>query len=433
MIASGEPLGTILDSLCQTLTVLSDGAFVSIMLMDDDSGTLRPAGGHRLPEGFNEAVGGIALGPQAGSCGTAAYRQQPVMVDDVETDPLWADVRHIADRFKIKTCWSTPIMSARGSVFGTIAVYSDRRRIMGERERQAIDRFTQLASFVMERKNSEEALMKSEALLAEGQRISHTGSWAWNVASDKLQWSEEHGNIFGYRIEEVGGTFSNMLERMLPDEAALVANSMREAFARKEGFQFEYQATLPNGSVKHLLSTGRAVEGETGDVIEYVGTTMDITERKRVEAELQRSALHLREVQAELEHVARATSMGELAASIAHEVNQPLTGIVASGGAALRWLSRPTPDVSRAMVSLKNVIDDGRRASDIVTRIRKMFRKEMTTVEPIAMRELISDVTILTRGNSKKPRSRSGSTYPTARPRSLSTASSFSRFSSISY
>lgn len=402
MIASGEPLGTILDSLCQTLTVLSDGAFVSIMLMDEDGGTLRPAGGHRLPEGFNEVVGGIPLGPQAGSCGTAAYRQQPVLVDDVETDPLWVDVRHIAERFKIKTCWSTPIMSARGTVFGTIAVYSDRRRTMGERERQAIDRFTQLASFVMERKNSEEALMKSEALLAEGQRISHTGSWVWHIQSDRLEWSAEHDNIFGYRVADVGGRLRDMFDRMQPDERAFVEDAMKIALEEKKDLQFEYQATLPDGSVKQLLSTARPVLGDSGELLQYVGITMDVTERKRVEGELLRSAAHLREVQAELEHVARATSMGELAASIAHEVNQPLTGIVASGGAALRWLSRPIPDVSRAMVSLKNVIDDGRRASDIVTRIRKMFRKDMTTVEPIAMRELISDVTILTRGELQK-------------------------------
>jgi len=402
LIASGEPLGTILDSLCQTLTVLSDGAFVSIMLMDEDGEALRPAGGHRLPEGFNEAVGEIPLGPQAGSCGTAAYRQQPVLVDDVETDPLWVDVRNIAERFNIKTCWSTPIMSARGTVFGTIAVYSDRRRTMGERERQAIDRFTQLASFVMERKNSEEALMKSEALLAEGQRISHTGSWVWHIQSDRLEWSAEHDNIFGYRVADVGGRLRDMFDQMQPDERAFVQNAMEIALSDKKDLQFEYQATLPDGSVKQLLSTARPVLSDSGELLQYVGITMDVTERKRVDAELLRSATHLREVQAELEHVARATSMGELAASIAHEVNQPLTGIVASGGAALRWLSRPTPDVSRAMVTLKNVIDDGRRASDIVTRIRKMFRKDMTTVEPIAMRELISDVTILTRGELQK-------------------------------
>jgi PAS domain S-box-containing protein len=402
MIASGEPLGTILDSLCQTLTVLSDGAFVSIMLLDEHGRTLRPAGGYRLPEGFNEEVGGIPVGPQAGSCGTAAFRREPVLVEDVETDPLWVEVRQIAQRFNIRTCWSTPIMSARGAVFGTIAVYSDRRRTMGDRERQAIDRFTQLASFVIERKNSEEALMKSEALLAEGQRISHTGSWAWNIQSDKLQWSEEHGNIFGYRIADVGGTLRDMLERMLPEERAFLESSMRAAAALKQDLQFEFQATLPNGAVKQLLYTGRIVLGEAGEVKEYVGTTMDITERKRVEFELQKSAVHLREVQAELEHVARATSMGELAASIAHEVNQPLAGIVASGGAALRWLSRPVPDVGRAVASLKNVVDDGRRASDIVTRIRKMFRKETMAVEPTDLKELIADVTILTRGELQK-------------------------------
>ncbi len=402
MMTTDQPLTTILDSLCQTLSVLTDASFVTIMLQDEESRTLRPGGGHNLPVGFYDAVSGIPVGPELGSCGTAAFRQEPVWIDNVDIDPRWDCARDIVDRFGFKSCWSTPIMSGRGSVFGTIAVYSNRPRSAGDRERQAIDRFTQLASFVLERKIAEDALKKSEAMLAEGQRISHTGSWAWNVATDKLEWSEEHGNIFGYKVSEVGGTLGNMLDRMRPEEAQLVRDAMRQAILEKADIQFEYQATLPSGNTIQLLCTGKASIGQSGEVTGYVGTTMDITERKRVESELMRSAAHLREVQAELEHVARATTMGELAASIAHEVNQPLTGIVASGGAALRWLSKATPDVVRARESLKNVIDDGRRASEIVTRIRKMFRKEMTTVETVQMSELIADVISLTRGELQK-------------------------------
>ncbi|MBB3979742.1 PAS domain S-box-containing protein [Rhizobium azooxidifex] len=402
MMTTEQPLTTILDSLCQTLFVLTDATFVTIMLQDEEGRTLRPGGGHKVPEGFNDAVCGIPVGPEFGSCGTAAFKQEPVWIDDVDTDPRWDCARDVVERFGFKACWSTPIMSGRGSVFGTIAVYSNRPRSAGDRERQTIDRFTQLASFVLERKISEDALRKSEAMLAEGQRISHTGSWAWTVANDKLEWSEEHGNIFGYNVSEVGGTLGSMLDRMRPEEATLVRDAMRRAVAERTDLQFEYQATLPGGNVIQLLCTGRASTGQSGEVTGYVGTTMDITERKRVESELLRSAAHLREVQAELEHVARATTMGELAASIAHEVNQPLTGIVASGGAALRWLSKATPDVARARDSLKNVIDDGRRASEIVTRIRKMFRKEMATVEPIGMAELIGDVISLTRGELQK-------------------------------
>lgn len=400
LMTTEQPLSTILDSLCQTLSVLTDASFVTIMLQDEETRTLRLGGGHQVPDGFTEAVCGVPIRPSFG--GSAAFQQKPVWCENVDTDPAWDCVRGFVSRFGFKACWSSPIMSGRGTMFGTIAVYSNRPRSAGDRERQAIDRFTQLASFVLERKTSEDALKKSEAMLAEGQRISHTGSWAWTVANDKLEWSEEHGNIFGYDVSDVGGTLGSMLDRMLPEEATVVREAMRQAVADKADLQFEYQATLPGGKLIQLLCTGRASTGQSGDVTGYVGTTMDITERKRVESELLRSAAHLREVQAELEHVARATTMGELAASIAHEVNQPLTGIVASGGAALRWLSKATPDVIRARESLKNVIDDGRRASEIVTRIRKMFRKEMATVEPIGMAELIGDVISLTRGELQK-------------------------------
>jgi PAS domain S-box-containing protein len=392
MMTTEQPLSTILDSLCQTLFVLTDASFVTIMLQDEEGRTLQPGGGHKLPEGFIEAVCGIPVGPEFGSCGTAAFRQEPVWVDNVNTDPRWDCARDLVDRFGFKACWSTPIMSGRGSVFGTIAVYSNTPRSVGDRERQAIDRFTQLASFVLERKLSEDALKKSEAMLAEGQRISRTGSWAWNVLTDKLEWSEEHGNIFGYHVSEVGGTIDDMLARMRPEEAAIVKSSMKEAVAEKRDFQFEYQATLPDGNIIQLLSTGRAVTGVSGDVTGYVGTTMDITERKRVESELLRSAAHLREVQAELEHVARATTMGELAASIAHEVNQPLTGIVASGGAALRWLSKATPDVIKARESLKNVIDDGRRASEIVGDVISLTRGELQKNKVALKLEIPDDI-----------------------------------------
>ena len=195
--------------------------------------------------------------------------------------------------------------------------------------------YAELEQENLERRRAEDALKKSEAFLAEGQRISHTGSWGWNLATDRVVWSEEHCRIFGYNLDQVGGTFAAALERLRPEERPALLATVGEAVRAGRSFSCEYQIVLPDGSIKYVQSVGRGVVNQLGDVSEYIGTTVDITERKRAEMPKR----PLREAQAELAHVARVTTMGELAASIAHEVNQPIAGVVINGNACLRWLS----------------------------------------------------------------------------------------------
>ena len=214
-------------------------------------------------------------------------------------------------------------------------------------------------------RRSRNGLRRSEALLAEGQRISHTGSWSWNISSGKLTWSDEHFRIFGVDPQQTEPTFGLLQSRVHLEERALVQRTLERAILEGSSFSLDYRIILPDGAVKHVHAEGRPVLTEAGNIDDFVGTTMDITERKRSE-EL------LRNAQADLARMTRLTTIGELAASITHEINQPLNAIVAGSGACLRWLARDNPQLDEARLSAERVIRDAHRAGDIIKSVRAM-------------------------------------------------------------
>jgi PAS domain S-box-containing protein len=241
-----------------------------------------------------------------------------------------------------------------------------------------------------ERKQAEEALRRSETFLAEGQRISHTGSWGWNIATGKLVWSEEHCRIFGVDPTEAELTFQLFHSKVHPEDRSLVQQALDEATLERSSFSLDYRIILPDGSVKYLQGTGRPLLTAAGDVDEYIGTTMDITERKRGEDAL-------RTAQAELTRVARLTTMGEFAASIAHEINQPLGAMVASGDACLRWLAKDQPQLDEARRAAERIVRDGHRAGDILKSVRALTGASAPDMTPLDVNDAIREVLILTR------------------------------------
>src|SRR5437762_7716337 len=137
---------------------------------------------------------------------------------------------------------------------------------------------------ITERKEAEEELRRSEAFLTEGQRISHTGSWSWNVASGKVAWSEEHFRIFGFDPEKTEPSFQLFLETVHPEDRSFIERSLDEAVREKSGFDLEFRIALADGSIKHVHGVGRPALGASGEVDDFTGTTVDISERKRGQA-----------------------------------------------------------------------------------------------------------------------------------------------------
>src|SRR5437588_9737362 len=172
MVAKGDSLADILDTLCLLVEEQSSGVLASILLMDPNGKQLRHGGAPNLPKAYTEAIDGAFIGPAVGSCGTAAYRAEQVIVSDIAADPLWADFRDLALAHSLRACWSTPIFSSEGKVIGTFAMYYHEPRSPSATEQNTIKHITYLAGVAIQRKLAETARRESEAYLAESQRLS---------------------------------------------------------------------------------------------------------------------------------------------------------------------------------------------------------------------------------------------------------------------
>ena len=160
-----------------------------------------------------------------------------------------------------------------------------------------------------------------------------------------------------------------ILDRTHPEDRARVQELIDRVSVERKDFDFEHRLLMRNGFVKYLRVVGRPSKTKSGS-FEFVGAVTDITERKLAEEELRQKEVSLREAQTELAHVSRVTTMGELAASIAHEVSQPLAGIVTNANAGLRWLAGELPNLSEAREAIRRIIRDANRTSDVVTQMR---------------------------------------------------------------
>ena len=195
MVARGDLLAEILDSLCRFVEGQASGVLASISPLDGDR--LWYGAAPSLPKAYTDAINGMAIGPSAGSCGTAAYRGEPVIVEDIASDPLWSAYCDLALSHSLRACWSTPV-SPQGKVIATFAMYYREPRRPTTRDREMIEQITNLAGVAIQRKLAQEKLQRSEAYLAEAQKLTYTGSWAWDARKQRVLYcSDEMFRIFG--------------------------------------------------------------------------------------------------------------------------------------------------------------------------------------------------------------------------------------------
>jgi PAS domain S-box-containing protein len=262
IIARGDPRALILDALCRLVEELASGSLSSILLLDPNTNRLRHGAAPSLPIPYTEAIDGGVIGPSAGSCGTAAYRAEPVIVSDIATDPLWADYRDLALAHELRACWSRPILSSEGKVLGTFATYYREPRSPTAEEQNVVEQITHLASIALEREQAEEVL---------------------------------------------------------------------------------------------------------------------------------------RQAQADLAHVNRVTTMGELTASVTHEINQPIAAVITNASACLRWLAGAIPNLEEARAAATRIVKDGTRAAEIISRLRLLFKKHAPQRESVDVNEVIREMIVLLR------------------------------------
>jgi PAS domain S-box-containing protein len=253
---------------------------------------------------------------------------------------------------------------------------------------------------VTDRKRAEEALLRSDAYLAEGQKVSHTGSWACDIASQKMvHSSEEHPRLFGLDPESTGTpSFEEFYQRIHPEDRERTIEDLEKAIHVGTNVEAHFRVVLPKGTTRYMYGVGHALVKTSGDTGEFVGTVMDVTERKRAEEERER----LRQAQSDLAHINRVTTVGELTASLAHEVNQPIAAAVTDATTCLRWLNRDQPDIVEAREAALRVMKDATRAAEIVSRTRLLFKKASPQLDLVDVNEIIREMVTLLRSEAMR-------------------------------
>jgi PAS domain S-box-containing protein len=247
---------------------------------------------------------------------------------------------------------------------------------------------------INERRAAEDALRRSEASLHDAQQISQTGSWRWKIDSGEVFLSAELGRILAVDPTGPLPPAAEFIAMTHADDRAAFEEAINRSVRERITFEHEYRLVLADGSVKRLHIVGRPDVAASGE-LEYTGVVMDVTERRRADEAL-------RTAQAELERVARLTAMGELTASIAHEINQPLAAIVTQGGAGLRWLNRDSPELDEAREAFTRVVNEGQRAADVIRGLRSLAKKSGPQLATLDIDDTIREVLSLANGEVQR-------------------------------
>jgi PAS domain S-box-containing protein len=394
LIATGSRLALVLERLCLLVEETGDRCRCSVLLLNPQSGVLQHGAAPSLPAVVIEAINGRSVASCWGPCAVAVRDQTQLIVADIALDSRWRDGEwaRLAANAGLRSCWTTPIVATDGRTLGAFALYQPTTGHPTPLHHELIGRCTHLASIAIERDAHEAVLRRSQAFLGEAQRLSGTGSFSWHVASDTIEWSEQTYRIYGLEPQQPV-TFEIVGSRIHPDEVEWFAALLSEARRSGIDLEFEHRLLMPDGSIRQLHVVAHAVRSGTGD-LEYIGAVQDVTDRRRSE-----DALNA--VRSELARIARMTALGALSASIAHEVTQPLTGIITNANTSLRMLSGASPDVDGARGAAMLTLRDAHRAADVIARLRAMFRTT-ATLAPTDLNDAVRELLLLLCGELQR-------------------------------
>jgi two-component system sensor kinase FixL len=353
----------------------ADGLRCSILLLDRDGKHVHHGAAPSLPETYVKAVDGASIGPRNGSCGTAMYLRRPVVVKDVMTDRLWADYRKLAEICGLSACWSTPILSPQGDVLGSFAMYREEKRGPGPEELRLTQIATHIAGIAIERQRSQETLREREARIKLAAESADLAFWVI-YPRQKTAWMSDKGRaIYGFDSDQPLNR-DLICGRVHPDEGAAVHAAFDHACDTLGIFESEHRLILPYGKTRWVIVRGRCLHDEQGKLLELIGVTIDVTAQKQAELQLQIQ-------REEMSHLNRVALMGEMTASVAHELNQPLTAIANNAAAARRFLERGMINPELLQELLQDMVADSRRAAEVIRGIRALVRKDTNVARSV--------------------------------------------------
>jgi PAS domain S-box-containing protein len=278
---------TSLEALVRVFERVKPGMRGSVLLVDDDGVTMRHAAAPSLPDAYCQLIDGQPMGPVAGSCGTAAYRRQRVIVSDIATDPLWANYKEVAAPFGLAACWSTPILDPEGRVLGTFAMYYDEPREPAAPDIELSETATQLAANIIMGARAMTALRGSEQKLRSSQERLHaaldassTSTWRWDIHTNAVDGDDGLFRLFGVDPAAASGSFELFVSRIHPEDRQRVIDAALRSAAEGADLDEEFRILRPDGSMRWAVDKGKIVKGGDGKPLYLIGACVDITERR---------------------------------------------------------------------------------------------------------------------------------------------------------
>jgi len=280
-------------------------------------------------------------------------------------------------QYRSHLCRGVPLRDERGSIVKWYGVLTD----------------------IEDRKCAEEALKRSDFYLREAQKLTHTGSWAWRVPDrNVVHLSEEWYRIFGCNPSDGAPNWEKRLDLVHPDDRISWKNTIERAIVEKTDYDITFRIVLPGGIVKWIRTVGHPVLTATGDLVQFLGSSTDVTDHKRAEQEHEK----LRQLETELAHINRVSMLGEMAASLAHEIKQPIAAAITCANSCVEWLAHDPPNIERALATVTRIDRYGKRAAEIIDRIRSFYRKSPPRRELVDMNGIVQEMLTLLKGEATR-------------------------------
>ena len=376
MIRAQAPLPKILEVLCTHVEKQHRGLLCSVLLLDADGISLRHGAAPSLPTEYIETINGAQIGPSAGSCGTAVYRKQPVVVDDIATDPLWASFRHLALPHGLRACWSTPIASQGGGILGTFAIYYREPRTPDADHLQLITHATHLAGIAIEHDRAKAELRAAEAryrtLVERLPAITYIAelgaSGPWHYVSPQIE------TMLGFSPAEWLSDPMNWMNHIHPEDREIALAAEKLFQETHELFQAEYRMCARDGRLLWFRDEGVLLQQTEGEGLLMQGVMYDITERKRLEDQLR--------------HSQKMEAVGQLAGGVAHDFNNLLM-LIQAHNETLRDRLAPSDPARKDALEIENAVT---RAASLTNQLLAFSRKQVLRPKVLDLNVVLGDV-----------------------------------------
>jgi len=293
LVAHGASLKQVLHSLTAAIERMAPSCFCSILLLDEDGLHLRDGSGGGLPAEYMQAVDGLPIGPDMGSCGSAAFRNQTVIVSDISTDYRWRTAKDLPLRFGLRSCWSVPIRDSAGRVLGTFAMYHQRIAAPHPRELAVVEAGAHLAGNVIERLTYERKLKESIERLELAEEVAEFGIWERDLVNETMTLSPGAAAVSGLERKSIRMSRTEVANLIHPEDRTVAVEATSRAFADQGRYRVDFRIVLPGGGLRWCRSQGR-VEFHDGQPVRMTGAIIDITKEKNMMERLRESAERMR-------------------------------------------------------------------------------------------------------------------------------------------